>query len=176
MRIAHKLRRWASTLTDAEAGGDLPRRVVHNDTKLSNVLFDETGAHAICVVDLDTVMPGVSAYDFGDLVRSALPQWPEDGSPDGLELSESLFRQLAQGFVVGTGDALTKLERELLPWGGLVMALEVGVRFLTDYLDGDRYFRIQHKEHNLQRARSQLRLACALEERLSSFAGIVRRA
>lgn len=148
---------------------ELPERVVHNDCKLNNVLFDEESGEALCVIDLDTVMPGTLLADFGDLVRTAACREPEDsrelervrGEPD-------LYRALARGYLAGIGEAITPGERELLPLAGPSIALETGVRFLTDHLNGDRYFRVARPEHNLDRARTQLRLAQGLLEDLDT--------
>jgi Ser/Thr protein kinase RdoA (MazF antagonist) len=142
------------------APGALPRRVVHNDCKLNNLLFDDVSGEAICVVDLDTVMPGTVLFDFGELARTAACPAPEDERDlERVRLDPALFRALAAGFVAGTRGLLGAEEIRALALAGPLMALENGVRFLTDHLEGDRYFRIARPGHNLDRARAQLRLA-----------------
>jgi aminoglycoside phosphotransferase (APT) family kinase protein len=142
------------------APGALPRRVVHNDCKLNNLLLDDRTGEAVCVVDLDTVMPGTVVFDFGELARTGASPAAEDERDLALvRLDAALFRALASGFVAGTRGLLEDREVRALALAGPRMALENGVRFLTDHLDGDRYFRIARPDHNLDRARSQLRLA-----------------
>ena len=148
----------------------LPERICHNDTKLNNVLLDEVTGAGVCVIDLDTVMPGAGAYDFGDLVRSAASPAAEDERDLTLvELQPELFRALAAGFLAGTGGILTRLECELLPFAGKLITMEIGCRFLTDYLNGDRYFRIARPEHNLDRARAQLKLVASIEAQFDTL-------
>lgn len=171
IRQALSLATWSYVLTNAFAQGELSECVVHNDTKLNNVLFDEAAQRAICVVDLDTVMPGLAPYDFGDLVRSALPRASEaDKGP--VELPRELFRQIADGFISGA-ESLSAAETDHLASSAVVMALEVGVRFLTDYLEGDRYFKTSYDNHNLVRAGAQLNLASRLAECHEDFSQIV---
>lgn len=154
----------APSLTEQLARGLLPLRVTHNDTKLSNVLLDKGTRKPVCVVDLDTVMPGLAAYDFGDLVRTGAGT----GAEDERDLSKVTFSMdryalLRSGFLDACGDVLTDGEIRSLPLGGRLMTLECGVRFLTDYLSGDRYFRISRPEHNLDRCRTQFRLVRCME-------------
>ena len=149
----------ASRLLDLVAAGDTPLRVVHNDAKISNVLFDSTASNPVCVVDLDTVMPGSALYDFGDMVRSMSHRTEEDERDlDRVEADPALFAALCDGFLAGTGDLLNACERRHLLDGGLVLVLEQGVRFLADHLLGDVYFRCQREGHNLDRAKTQFRL------------------
>ena len=137
----------------------IPRRVVHNDCKINNVLMDDATGEGLCVIDLDTVMEGTVLYDFGDLVRTAACPSPEDEVELGrMRIDPDLFRSLAEGYLTGAGTLLTEEELALLPLAGPLMALETGVRFLTDHLSGDRYFRVHREGHNLDRARAQLRL------------------
>ena len=144
--------------------GELPMRVTHNDTKLNNVMMDAETDEAVCVIDLDTVMPGLSLYDFGDLVRTATSPVEEDEKDlDKVEMRMPMFKALAEGYIDGC-DCLTPLEIEHLVTGGKLMTLEVGIRFLTDYLEGDVYFKTEYAEHNLVRARSQLKLLECIEE------------
>lgn len=140
-------------------------RTVHNDAKVSNVLFDEVTDEPLCVVDLDTVMPGLALHDFGDLVRSTVSDSAEDEQDLGrVRVRLPVFAGLARGFVSGAGDVLRPIERAHLLKAATVIVLEQAVRFLTDHLEGDRYYRIGHPGHNLDRARTQLRLLESLEE------------
>ncbi|HKA14390.1 MAG TPA: phosphotransferase, partial [Myxococcota bacterium] len=142
------------------APGALPSRVVHNDCKLNNLLLDDGSGEALCVVDLDTVMPGTVVFDFGELARTgACPAAEDERELDRVHVDPALFRALASGFVAGARGLLTAAEIRALALAGPLMALENGVRFLTDHLVGDRYFRIARAGHNLDRARAQLRLA-----------------
>lgn len=157
-------RSLAHRLLDASA--DIPTRVTHNDTKLNNVLLDEESGEGLCVIDLDTVMPGFSLYDFGDLVRTATRRAPEDETELAkIDVDAELFAAVAQGYLLEMGPHLTPAERRLLVVSGQLITFEVGMRFLTDYLEGDVYFRVHHPDHNLARARSQLTFVAALERR-----------
>jgi Ser/Thr protein kinase RdoA (MazF antagonist) len=138
----------------------LPRRVVHNDCKLNNLLFDAERDEALCVVDLDTVMEGALSHDFGELARTATNPRPEDEpDPDTVRVELDLHEALARGYLEGAAPLLTAAELAALPFAGARMAFENAIRFLTDYLQGDVYFRIVRPSHNLDRHRSQLRLA-----------------
>ena len=142
------------------APGALPRRVVHNDCKLNNLLLDDRSGEALCVVDLDTVMPGTVLFDFGELARTgACPAAEDEVDLARVRVDRELFTALAHGFVTGARGLLTATEVRALALAGPLMALENGVRFLTDHLEGDHYFRIARPGHNLDRARAQLRLA-----------------
>jgi Ser/Thr protein kinase RdoA (MazF antagonist) len=157
-----RARRLAAEVERALAGegaGALPRRVVHNDCKLNNVLFDIASGEGLCVIDLDTVMPGSVLADFGDLVRTAACPAAEDETDlSRVHVDAALYEALVRGYLAGTGTLLTALEFALLPLAGPLLALETGIRFLTDHLAGDAYFRIHRPGHNLDRARTQLRL------------------
>jgi aminoglycoside phosphotransferase (APT) family kinase protein len=134
-------------------------RWVHNDAKLDNVLVDDAMGEALCVVDLDTVMPGLAAHDFGDLVRTAVSGCREDEPDlDRITVREGTFRDLAAGYLEGSAGWLTPWDRSRLIDGALVLTYEQALRFLTDYLAGDRYYPVVDPEHNLRRARAQLRL------------------
>lgn len=147
-------------IVNLQQGGELPLRVTHNDTKINNVLFDVVSDEAVCVIDLDTVMPGLSLYDIGDLIRTATnPAAEDEADLTKVEMSMSIFEALIEGYLEAAGDVLTPLEIELLPFSGRLLALELGMRFLTDYLEGDCYFRVSHDLQNLHRARTQLKLA-----------------
>jgi hypothetical protein len=161
-------------LRDLERRGVVPERVVHNDTKLNNVLFDAGTRESLCVVDLDTVMPGLVAYDFGDLVRTAANSAAEDEEDVAkIHVREDVFAALVDGFVAGLGDALSRAEREQLAFSGKLIALECGMRFLTDFLEGDAYFKIAHPFHNLVRARAQFALVASIEDRMDALERIV---
>jgi aminoglycoside phosphotransferase (APT) family kinase protein len=154
----------AAALADAQARGAIRERPVHNDAKIANVLFDAASGEALCVVDLDTTMPGLAPHDFGDLVRSAVSDSAEDEpEPGRVRLRLPVFQALARGFVAGGGDGLSAAERALLVPGALVIVYEQALRFLGDHLAGDRYYRIARPGHNLDRARTQLRLLELLE-------------
>lgn len=154
-RAAERLDAEPAPVPDA-----LPRRVVHNDCKLDNLLFDDTTGEALCVVDLDTVMPGSVVFDFGELVRTgACPAAEDERDLGRVTVDPALFRALARGYVEGARELLTPAEIRALAAAGPRMALENGVRFLADHLEGDVYFRIARPGHNLDRARAQLRLA-----------------
>ena len=157
----------------ARAGASaLPRRVVHNDCKLNNVLFDEATGEALCVIDLDTVMPGTVLADFGDLARTAACPAPEDERDLARVVVDArLYEALVRGYRAGAGALLEPVEIALLPLAGPLIALETGVRFLTDHLAGDVYFRIHRPAHNLDRAQVQLRLT----EQLLARVGEARR-
>ena len=161
------LRPEALRLQEANEAGLVPERTTHNDAKFANVLLDDRTGRAICVIDLDTCMPGLSLHDFGDLMRSMCSDRPEDEPDTSLVVARrEMYDALADGFLAEVGSVLTEAERKLLPYGGISMTTEVGVRFLTDYLEGDHYFRIARPGHNLVRARSQLALARSMLERL----------
>lgn len=164
----------ASVLTDLLAAGELPLRVTHNDTKLNNILFDEESRRALCIIDLDTIMPGLAHYDFGDSIRFGANTAAEDETDltkVGLDLS--LFEAFSRGYLEGCGDSLTEREIVLLPMGAKLMTYECGLRFLTDYLEGDTYFKIHREGHNLDRARTQFKLVADMEEKWDEMCGIV---
>jgi Ser/Thr protein kinase RdoA (MazF antagonist) len=153
--------------------GELPLRVTHNDTKLNNVMLDEKTHKALCVIDLDTVMPGLSAYDFGDSIRFGAATAAEDETDlSKMTINLDLFRVFTRGFLKAC-PGLTDKEIEMLPMGAKIMTLECGVRFLTDYLDGDHYFAVHLPDHNLIRARTQFKLVEEMEKKWDDMAKIV---
>lgn len=162
-----------SRVTDLQEKGALPVRVTHNDTKINNVLFDIASDEAVCVIDLDTVMPGLSLYDFGDLVRTSV----NPGEEDERDLSKvvmrmPIFEALVEGYLDAAGGVLTELEIQLLPFSGRLLAMEVAMRFLADHLNGDQYFRVKRENQNLDRTRAQLKLADEIgksEEAMGDF-------
>ncbi|MBE6577208.1 MAG: aminoglycoside phosphotransferase family protein [Ruminococcaceae bacterium] len=167
---------FCKTLENAYANGTLPLRVTHNDTKLNNILFDATTGQPVCVVDLDTVMPGYSVNDFGDSIRFGANTATEDETDlSKVSLDLELFEAYAKGFLRGCNGSLTKTELALLPIGAIMMTLECGMRFLTDYLDGDVYFKIHRDKHNLDRARCQFALVADMERKLPEMNAIIER-
>ena len=154
--------------------GLLPLRVTHNDTKLNNVLLDPKTDEGVCVIDLDTVMPGQAIFDFGDSIRFGASTAAEDEKDlSKVTLSLELFDAYTQGFLEGCNNCLTEQERSLLPTGAWTMTLECGVRFLTDYLNGDTYFKTAYPEHNLVRTRTQFKLVKEMEEKQDEMQAIV---
>ncbi len=164
----------ATRLCDMLAAGELPLRVTHNDTKINNILFDKNTLRAKAVIDLDTVMPGLVAHDFGDSIRFGANTAKEDEADlSKVSLNMEYFRAYAEGFLSEVGGALTENEVRTLALGAFVMTLELVVRFLDDYLVGDTYFKIQYPTHNLMRARCQLHLAEDMARRLPEMEKIV---
>lgn len=151
-------------LTDMLKKGEIPLRVTHNDTKLNNCMFDKKTGETICVIDLDTVMPGLRAYDYGDSIRFGATTGAED-EPDlsKVNFSLELFESYTKGFIKACGESMDEKEALSLPIGAKLMTLECGMRFLTDYLEGDTYFKISRKEHNLDRCRTQFKLVSDME-------------
>jgi len=164
----------ASRLLDLQALGRLPLRVTHNDTKLNNVLFDGDTGEGICVVDLDTVMPGLSLYDFGDLVRTAATTAAEDECDlSKVRMDLRLFRELVRGYLDSVGGALEDEEMANLTFSARLITMEIGLRFLTDYLEGDVYFKIHRQGHNLDRARNQFQLVRSMESQIDEMDAVV---
>lgn len=168
--------KYAPLITDSIANGTVPLRVTHNDTKLNNILFDDKTGEDLCVIDLDTVMPGSALYDFGDALRFGASSAAEDET----DLSKVYFdldkyEQFAKGFLEFTGDCLTDKEKELLPVSALMLTYECGIRFLADYLNGDTYFKIHREHHNLERAKNQLKLVADIEKKLPEMKKITEK-
>jgi len=165
-----------SVALDALRSGKLPLRVTHNDTKLNNVLMDEATGEGVCIIDLDTVMPGLVLYDFGDSIRFGANHSAEDETDlSKVNLDLELFAAYTAAFLEGTGGSLTGEEIRYLPWGAKLMTLECGMRFLTDYLEGDVYFHIAREKHNLDRCRTQFKLVSDMEEHWDELEAIVKR-
>ncbi|MGE0494661.1 MAG: phosphotransferase enzyme family protein [Vulcanimicrobiota bacterium] len=157
-----------------EAG--LPERITHNDTKINNVLLDSITDEAVCVIDLDTVMPGLALFDFGDMVRTTTCLAAEDETNLSLlTVDHALFSALTEGYLEQVHDVLTPAEIQLLALSGWVITLEIGVRFLTDHLEGDTYFKVHRPDHNLERARAQFALARSLEQQMARLEDTVER-
>jgi Ser/Thr protein kinase RdoA (MazF antagonist) len=155
--------------------GVLPVRITHNDTKINNVMIDVETDEAVCVIDLDTVMPGSSLYDFGDLVRTVVSPAAEDELDlSKVEMRMPMFEALAEGYMDGC-DCLCEAEIDQLVFSSKLISLEIGIRFLTDYLEGDVYFKTQRDQHNLDRARTQLKLVEKLEEKEEAMSLFVAR-
>jgi len=164
----------ASTLVKMLEEGKLPLRVTHNDTKLNNVMLDAETRKPLCVIDLDTTMPGLSVYDFGDSIRFGAATAAEDEKDlSKVTMSLELFRTYAEGFLTAC-PGLTENEREMLPMGAKLMTLECGVRFLTDYLDGDHYFGIHYPTQNLDRCHTQFKLVADMETKWDEMHAIIK--
>lgn len=163
-------------LADRIISEDFPVRVVHNDTKLNNVLLHKTTGNAMCVVDLDTVMPGCALHDFGDLVRTAACSVEED-EPDSQKVRflPRRFDAILQGYLEGANGMLVRKEIENLAIAPLVITYELGIRFLTDFLEGDAYFKISYPEHNLVRTRAQFALIASMREHFMEMQEMVRK-
>ena len=166
----------ANVFAEMQDAGELPLRVTHNDTKLNNIMMDRKTGKGICVIDLDTVMPGLAVNDFGDSIRFGA----STGAEDERDLSKvscdmRFFEAYTEGFVRGCGGRLTDKEIGLLPMGAKVMTFECGMRFLTDYLEGDVYFRIHRENHNLDRCRTQFKLVEDMEKKWETMCAIVKK-
>ena len=165
-----------SVLTDLLAAGELPLRVTHNDTKLNNVMLDAKTGKGVCVIDLDTVMPGLAVHDFGDSIRFGANTAAEDETDlSKVSLDLGLYERYLDGFLQGCQGSLTQKELEMLPMGAKMMTLECGMRFLADYLSGDTYFRIHREHHNLDRCRTQLALVADMERKWEQMEKLVRK-
>lgn len=170
------LEETATKMYKMQRRGELPLRVTHNDTKCSNVLFDKNTFEHLSVIDLDTVMPGLVGFDFGDAIRSTANTSGEDERDiKKVALDMKKYEAFTRGFVGKVGASLTEREKSTLALGAVTMTVECGMRFLTDYLDGDKYFRIRYPEHNLARSRCQLALAKNMLERLDEMQKVVEK-
>jgi Ser/Thr protein kinase RdoA (MazF antagonist) len=143
---------------------NLPERITHNDTKFNNVLLDDATGESLCVIDLDTVMPGLALYDFGDMVRTTTSPAAEDEQDlSKVTMQFPLFEALVRGYLSAAGEFLTKSEKKFLAFSGKLITFETGIRFLADHLNGDTYFKIHREGHNLDRCRTQFKLVEAIE-------------
>ncbi|MBQ4106694.1 MAG: aminoglycoside phosphotransferase family protein [Lentisphaeria bacterium] len=159
-----------SRLVDLCTAGDIPERITHNDTKLNNILIDDVSGEGICVIDLDTVMPGLVHYDFGDMVRTGTSPAAEDERDlSKVTMRFEMFEALLRGYLASADKFLNPCEREELPFAGKLITLENGIRFLTDYLQGDTYFKTHRPNHNLDRCRTQLKLVSSIEEQFDAM-------
>ncbi len=164
----------AASLLDRQAAGLLPERITHNDTKISNVMLDDATGEGICVVDLDTVMPGLALYDFGDMVRTATSPTAEDEQVlSRVSLRMPYFEALVEGYLTTAGAFLNPTERACLALSGQVITFEIGLRFLTDYLEGDVYYKVSNKSHNLHRCRTQFTLTADIGAKLGAMDAVV---
>ena len=155
--------------------GKIPLRITHNDTKFNNILLDENDK-ALCVIDLDTVMPGYVHYDFGDAIRTAANNVSEDEDDlSKIKMDINLFKAYSEGYLSETGETLNDVEKEYLAFAPQLITYTIAVRFLTDFIDGDNYFKIHHPLHNLQRAKAQLKLVMSMEEQYEDMKSIIRK-
>jgi Ser/Thr protein kinase RdoA (MazF antagonist) len=167
-------KKHAGFIVDGIREGRFPLRVTHNDTKLNNIMIDDETGKGICILDLDTVMPGSVLADFGDAIRFGASTAAEDETDLSLvHMDIDKFTAFSKGFVGGLSGSLTEEEVKALPMGAYMMTLECGMRFLTDYLNGDTYFRIKHPKHNLDRARNQMKLVRDMEEKMPQMQTII---
>ncbi|MBP1674729.1 MAG: Mucin-desulfating sulfatase, partial [Bacteroidetes bacterium] len=165
MRIIQKLGRE----------GKIPVRITHNDTKFNNILFDENDK-SLCIIDLDTVMPGYFHSDFGDAIRTGANVAAEDEVDlSKIKMDIDLFGAYASGYLSETSNTLNAIEKEYLAFSPLLMTYEQALRFLTDYVDGDKYYRVHHRHHNIQRTRAQIRLLESMEEQYQEMQNIIRK-
>ncbi|HEV7926229.1 MAG TPA: aminoglycoside phosphotransferase family protein [Verrucomicrobiae bacterium] len=170
--IEFALRHRAATRMLLDA--NLPERVTHNDTKFNNVMLDDATGEGICVIDLDTVMPGLALYDFGDMVRTTTSPAKEDERDlSKVTMQFSMFEALAQGYLPAAEEFLTSAEKKLLPFAGVLITFEIGIRFLTDFLAGDTYFKVHREGHNLDRCRTQFKLVESIEQQEAAMRKLV---
>lgn len=174
IRFVLERKETAEVLGRMQKSGELPLRVTHNDTKLNNILLDTRTGKAVCVIDLDTVMPGLAVNDFGDSIRFGASTGAEDEQDlSKIECDMNLYEIYTKGFIEGCGGRLTEAELKALPLGAKVMTFECGMRFLTDYLEGDVYFKTHKEGHNLDRARTQFKLVQDMEKKWDRMNEIV---
>jgi len=174
--FAREREHLVDVLLALQASGRIPERIAHNDTKLNNVMLDDTTGRGVCVIDLDTVMPGLSLYDFGDMVRSATNSSLEDETDLGrVEMRLPVFAALTEGYLSTTRGLLNATEIGHLAFSARLQTFEVGIRFLTDFLLGDVYFKTKHPSHNLDRCRCQFALLRRMEAQTAEMEAIVRR-
>ncbi|MDD7986401.1 aminoglycoside phosphotransferase family protein [Lentisphaera marina] len=172
---AKKLRKFAPAITDLLNSGAIPARVTHNDTKLNNVMLDDESHVGVCVIDLDTLMTGSALYDFGDYIRTAGRIGAEDEKDlDKVSFCQEMYEASLKGYLETSGDALNEVEKQNLGVSAIVITYEVGLRFLTDYLMGDTYFKTKHETHNLERARVQFKMAREIKKNLNSLNALVK--
>ncbi len=161
-------------LLDQHARGELPERIIHNDTKINNVLIDDASSEGVCVIDLDTVMPGLALYDFGDMIRSGTNTAAEDETDlSRVTVNRDTYTALARGYLETAGEFLIPREKELMVFSGKLITLETGIRFLTDYLAGDVYFKVHRDGHNMDRSRTQFKLVAVMEEQEADLTRMV---
>ncbi len=170
IEFIHERKDKFSIIIDLIEKGEIPLKVTHNDTKLNNVMIDNDTKKGICLIDLDTIMKGSLLYDFGDAIRFGANTALEDEVDlNKVHFDFNLFKVFTKGFLDGIGDKISEKEKSLLPMGAYLMTIECGMRFLTDYLEGDVYFKIKHPLHNLERAKNQFKLLSEMEEKLEEM-------
>ena len=176
VEFVRQRRDFMSLFVDKLEKGELPLRVTHNDTKINNVLFDAKTGEPAAVIDLDTVMPGSYLYDFGDAIRSGATHAAEDEKDLSLvDFDLELYEAFAEGYLSKCGSTLTPMEIEMLPYASIMLTLECGMRFLTDHLNGDTYFKIHRYGHNIDRARTQFKLVKLMEENIDNMRAIIQK-
>ena len=176
IEFADSRKNITSVLMDCIADKTMKLRITHNDTKLNNVMIDDNSEIGVCVIDLDTVMPGLALYDFGDCVRTAASTGEEDEQNlDLIEMDIKMFEALVHGYLESAGESLSPKEIELLAFSGKLITYEIGLRFLADHLNGDIYFKTHRENHNLDRARVQFKLVKSMEEQEEAMNEIVRK-
>ena len=162
------------SITGVLLNANLPERVTHNDTKFNNVMLDDTTGEGICVIDLDTVMPGLAPYDFGDMVRTTTsPAMEDEQDLSKVTMQFPMFEALVRGYLSSAGGFLIQAEKDLLAFSGKLITFELGIRFLTDYLAGDTYFKVHRDGHNLDRCRTQFKLIESIEQQEESMNRLV---
>src|SRR5208282_4573740 len=162
-------------MTSVLINANLPERVTHNDTKFNNVLIDDNTGEGICVIDLDTVMLGLALYDFGDMVRTATSPASEDERDlTKVSMQFSMFEALVRGYLASAGNFLSNAEKQYLAFSGKLITFEQGIRFLTDYLAGDTYYKVHRDRHNLDRCRTQFKLVVSIEQQEVGMEKLVR--
>jgi aminoglycoside phosphotransferase (APT) family kinase protein len=170
LEFARSREAMVDVLRGLQARGDLPERITHNDTKFNNVMLDDATGRGVCVIDLDTVMPGLALYDFGDLVRSATNSAAEDEIDAAkVTMRIDIYEGLLEGYLSSAGAFLNEAERAHLAFAGQLISFEIGLRFLTDYLEGDVYFKVRHPGHNLDRCRTQFALVRSIEQQTAAM-------
>ena len=176
INFAMQREKMVDILLDLQAAGELPERVAHNDTKLNNVMINAETGKGMCVIDLDTVMPGLSLYDFGDMVRTATNKAEEDECDlSKVEMDIKMFQALVEGFMSTAGEILVQKEIEMLPFSGRLITFEIGLRFLTDYLQRDTYFKVHRNGQNIDRCRKQFKMVESMEQQESQMMKLVEK-
>lgn len=176
--IAFAMKRAKDTelLVNMLAEGELPLRITHNDTKFNNVMTDDITGEGIALIDLDTVMPGLALYDFGDAISfGATTALEDEADLSKVNFDINLYEHFAKGYLESAKYTLTKNEIEYLPFSAKLIALELGIRFLTDHLNGDSYFKVNRKNHNLDRTRNQFKLVADMEENMDAMKAIIQK-
>jgi hypothetical protein len=176
IEFAFRHKEMTGMLLDLHARDAIPERITHNDTKFNNVMLDDATGEALCVLDLDTVMPGLALYDFGDMVRTTACACAEDETDlSKVRMEMAMFESLVRGYLAAVGGVLNATEKRHLAFAGKLMTFEVGIRFLTDYLEGDHYFKVHRPAHNLDRCRNQFALVESIAEQEETMNRVVER-